>query len=897
MRPKTVSPSQAKDYYYQKDGYFSEKENSNSYGKVAIKMKLKGAVSKTDFVNVISGNDLKGVQVIKDGVDKKGKAYHRAAIDIPFAPPKSASIVALLVGDERVIEAHHQAVAATIKYIEEHYIYARVTENMITKCLKTGNCLVITFTHSTSRENDPQLHTHTLIINITITDKGYRAVFNELIWADQKLLTNVYQGDFAKRIRDIGYEIELTPGEGNWEIAGVKKEWIETFSKRTSKINETERIIRQKFKAMDKAVLRNLAVLESRPPKLNTLTKELLQEQWKAQVDPQIILESILQASRKPQLQNIALDECIQKALNAIHESESTFLKVQLLDSALRIGRGLYDVSDITAGFNKFFDQQNIISLPDKINRKSISFPNYTTPKMQEMEEEIVRNFIAGKETCQAIVPKEKIKAGIEKDYPFFTDDQKNAVLSILSTKDSFLICNGEAGTGKTSALGAVRQILENERSDYQIIGLGYTGKAAMELEQISGIKSSTIHSFQKNTKKLKAKKQLWIVDESSMVGSRQMYELMQRAINENARIVWVGDGRQLQAISAGRMFADLQKSGALVIKMEQVMRQETISMQQLVAHIKDFQAGKNKKGIHDAFELLKEENSLFQIKTEKARLKAVKNNYIGRPDYKNVLVITPSNMDRHLLNDSIRTALKENGVLKEDECQMSISVPRSLLGTRRYFAANFQKGQTLYFENRTHPGGIEAEIVHVDKDNNLLNIVTPNGQNGVVKLRDIHTKISLYDKQVRNFSIGERVVFLKNDNRLNVRNGMTGTLKHIDEKGALHIKLDFSGKTLRFNQSEYNYLDHGYVSTVHKSQGMTAKNVIFVASTENPQLNTTESFYVAVTRAKSSFQLYTNDFQIKSQFMVSQEKTSTISEKLFKQPMQILVNTKEIEK
>jgi ATP-dependent exoDNAse (exonuclease V) alpha subunit len=277
--------------------------------------------------------------------------------------------------------------------------------------------------------------------------------------------------------------------------------------------------------------------------------------------------------------------------------------------------------------------------------------------------------------------------------------------------------------------------------------------------------------------------------------------------------------------------------------------------------------------------------------------MNAVKNNYIERSDCENLLVITSSNADRHVLNNSIRTALKQKGIIQDKEYQSLIRVPKSLPGTRRYFAANFQKGQTIYFENRTYPSGIEAEIDHVDKENNQLNIVTLNGKDGVVKLRDIHTKISLYDKQVRNFSIGERVVFLKNDNRLNVRNGMTGTLKHIDEKGALHIKLDFSGKTLRFNQSEYNYLDHGYVSTVHKSQGMTAKDVIFVASTENPQLNNTESFYVAATRAKSSFQLFTNDLQIKNQFMASLEKTSTISEKMFKHPMEILLNTKELEK
>jgi conjugative relaxase-like TrwC/TraI family protein len=192
MRPLNISASQAKDYYYQKDPCFNAPTNSRWHGELAKEMGLSlFTVQPGIFQNIIAGNNLKGKQVVKDGINTDGVSEHRAAVDIPLSAPKSVSILALHCGDRKLIKARETAVEKSIEYLEKNYIYARQTNNHRTRAFKTGKGLFATFNHSTSRANDPQLHTHTLIMNMTQTAKGFRAVYNDEIFRDQQLINYV----------------------------------------------------------------------------------------------------------------------------------------------------------------------------------------------------------------------------------------------------------------------------------------------------------------------------------------------------------------------------------------------------------------------------------------------------------------------------------------------------------------------------------------------------------------------------------------------------------------------------------------------------------------------------------------------------------------------------------
>ncbi|WP_141699868.1 MobF family relaxase, partial [Nostoc sp. KVJ20] len=219
-----------KNYYHQGKSLWS--------GQGAKKLGLSGAVDDEDaFKNIIEGQKPDGREVLNARVVKeKGKGERRAALDCTFSAPKSVSLMALVGGDTRLIDAHHQALKETLELIEQRYAYTRVTDNSGRHRVKTGNLVVAQFDHIESRDLDPHLHTHCLLMNMTQTPDGrWLSLGNNEIFANKKFLGMAYQSSLAREVQKLGYEIELRL-HGQFDIKGFKFEDLEAFSKRRQQI-------------------------------------------------------------------------------------------------------------------------------------------------------------------------------------------------------------------------------------------------------------------------------------------------------------------------------------------------------------------------------------------------------------------------------------------------------------------------------------------------------------------------------------------------------------------------------------------------------------------------------------------------------------------------------------
>jgi conjugative relaxase-like TrwC/TraI family protein len=866
-----MSASQAMGYYYEKDPIFSA---CKWHGKGSEELALSGSVKKADFVNLISGNDPYGHQVVSDGVN----AHHRGCIDIPFSAPKSVSIMALHVGDDRLVDAHLAAVTRTIAYIETNYIYARKTENRLTSVEKTGKGVFATFTHSTSRENDPQLHTHTLTMNMTPASNGWRAVWNDQVFKDQHLINSVYQSELAKTVHELGYGIH-NRADGKWEIAGVTQHWIDIFSKRTEAIDHKEARLKSEGK-LPGAARRNIAVLDSRPDKDALISEDELRDLWQRQVLRKDIRASVKREVQKTEYR-LTTEDYIKLSVCAIHENESTFKRKDVIDYALALSRGHCTVLGIEKAFLRTVHTGFVVSLAEFKNSKGLIIPVYTSAEMKAAELSIADTFKGAKKSMEPVVSPGAVERYIDQCGSYFTDGQKETIKHILTSNDRFMIIQGDAGVGKTTAMGAIKEILTREGFNQSIYGLGYTGKAAIELESRAGFSCQTITSFLKSPQKNTAR--LWIVDESSMVGSLQMKKVLEAAMEHDARVVFIGDGKQLTAINAGRMFKDLQEGGYVkTVTMNEAIRQKTAYMRQAVRMIKDFQDGKNYHGIDEAFRVLADKGNLAEIKDRSDRLKAAADAFLDQKSYQDTLIITPRNKDRVDLNSRIRQGLKEKGVIDQKDYSITIKTPVSLPGTSRYFAAAYQVGQTAFIESQGEHAGIKAgqqvRVVAMDLAQNTLTVESKNRQQHRIDLKKDRTMLSLYNEQSRAFSRFDRVIFLKNDKRLDVVNGSTGAISRIDSIGRISVRLDHAGRTVDFRAANYAFFDLGYAITTHKSQGQTTRNVIFVGDTKSQQLNRSELFNVAMTRAEQNVRIYTDHIdKLKDQFKLSQGKTSVL--------------------
>ncbi|CAD5756630.1 conjugal transfer nickase/helicase TraI [Escherichia coli] len=228
-------------YYSHEDNYYASGSlDSRWMGEGAEKLGLKGEVASADMDAVRQGKlpDGSDLSRMVNGVNK-----HRSGYDLTFSAPKSVSVMALVGEDRRFIEAHNRAVAVVMQEVEK-LVSARITEEGKTETVLTGNMVAALYNHDTSRDLDPQLHTHALVFNATFADEKWRSLasdtrmktgFSENLYATKIALGNLYRSVLREDIESMGFETVAAGKNGLWELKDVP---VDVFSSRSQAIRE-----------------------------------------------------------------------------------------------------------------------------------------------------------------------------------------------------------------------------------------------------------------------------------------------------------------------------------------------------------------------------------------------------------------------------------------------------------------------------------------------------------------------------------------------------------------------------------------------------------------------------------------------------------------------------------
>ena len=203
-----AAPAQGASYY-ERDGYYAKddpahKEASAWAGKGAEDLGLSGPVDPDVFRAVLEGEvpDGSGSRLGRRGKD--GGIHHRPGRDLTLSAPKSVSLLALVGGDARVIEAHDRAVARTLTWVERNVAETRMSDPGTGGIVRAGDqkIVVATFRHDASRNMDPLLHTHSVIANMVRgADGKWRAMSNEKLYAHKMLIGATYRERTSARSR------------------------------------------------------------------------------------------------------------------------------------------------------------------------------------------------------------------------------------------------------------------------------------------------------------------------------------------------------------------------------------------------------------------------------------------------------------------------------------------------------------------------------------------------------------------------------------------------------------------------------------------------------------------------------------------------------------------------
>ena len=879
MRPVNISAERAAGYYYERDPFFnkeSAQNNSQWYGTGIAILELDGInnIDRDDFTKIVEGKDLQDNQLIESGgIQHK----HVAGTDIPLTPPKSVSVAALVVGDERLIHSHQEAVIKTADYMEQHYSSHRETTDGVTQSVKSDNLTFAVFHHSTSRANDPNLHSHLITMNMVQTESGdWKALDNRQIFNDQKLINAVYQSYLSGQVKELGYDIEHR-ANGTWEIAGVKQEVIDLYSKRSFQIDQKEAELKEKGEIQNDALINKVATLESRPDKNINITEQELRHSWQTQLKEQGLsieqlqndLKSCSGKSIDSESRNLIAGDYIRTAAAQLSERESVLRTSDVLKLSLNLANGEQNSVEAThKAFEELINKGDLSSLgTDARGRELI-----TTKEMLEAERRIIEDINNSKGQWQSAADKEAARAFIETKEDVqgwqYTEGQRQAIELILSSEDRVNIIQGNAGTGKTETFAGVKEYADKE--GLEVIGIAATGKASKEIAD-KGIPAFTIDSFLSKDPAL-TQQTIIIMDESSMSGSRQIADVMEKTRDAGAKLVFVGDEKQFSSVSAGRMFTEMQDRTVVdKAEMTEVMRARTDYMKSVYSALNE-QSGRGdidtQKNVDKAFSILEREGKIAEAPDRETGLRTVVSEYFDKAARDKTVILTAYNDDRREINDLIRHERIEQGEIEKGYKFQTLEAV-NINPEQARFADAYKEGQIIvaFSETENLKAGTKATVVDVDRENNILTVAHKD-KTGAETLSEINTlkdntSFAVYAEKETELSKGDRITFLKNDSHLNVENGLTGTVKSITENGAVTVTAD-TGKTVNFNIEEggkaYNHIDHAYCLTEIKSQGATYENVIAFSPADEYSHHSYNSFYVDATRASHDYVLITND-------------------------------------
>ncbi|HLW70091.1 MAG TPA: MobF family relaxase [Candidatus Binataceae bacterium] len=856
MSKGALTAAQAETYYEEKysyDDYYSEKQRvvGHWFGRAAEELGLSGEVATQDFRAVLRGVRPASGEVLVH----KASGYddRRAGWDATFNAPKSVSIQALAGDDQRLIAAHRRAVNRALEEVE-HYALSR--RHGGSEWVVTGNVVAARFDHIAARPAsgvqdgygpDPHLHTHVVIANMTRRPDGeWRGLDPIEIYRAQAFATAVYRSELAREVQQLGYRIKVAGRDGRWELGGYTREQVMAFSRRRQDIEQA--LARSGLAGAEAA--QNIAH-RTRLSK-DHRDEDSLKAEWRFRAREYGIAfdRDVSQSHRREKLQNAnSVEETIRYSIAENTEREAVIDRRALEAKALQHAMGSVELDEIRRESHRFLREGPLISVGD-----AASSPRgaYTTPEMVALERENIELMRSGRGKASPIGTLHEVRTWANQRG--LASDQASVAELTLASGDWLTSIEGRAGAAKTTTVGAIREFAEEQ--EYAAYGFAPTTRAVRSLSD-AGIASRTVASLLEGRTPDVEKKQIWIVDESSLLATRQVNRLLQKASAEGVeRVIFVGDQRQHHAIEAGRPISQMQEAGMPIARLDTIRRQRDPELREAVTLA-------SKGEIAQSLAILERRGDIREVADIEQRREQIAREYVAaHASGQRILVISPSNDERRELNEAIRSALIIRGHISFVGKEHTILLNRGLSGAQRAMVYNYEVGDVIRFTRGSKQfaliKGDYARVEAVDRDANLLTVTAPDGRRleyNPVRLFGVE----VFREEKRFLSRGDRIQFRAPDRALGLANGEFATIRAIDARRAV-VHLD-NGKQLSVASDRLRHIDYGYASTSHSAQGATVDRVIVdIDNRLSPELVNRKQFYVSISRARSSISIYTDE-------------------------------------
>lgn len=893
--------------YFAADNYYTKSDADRSgqwIGEGAQRLGLTRQVDAPAFEALLRGELPNGERVGSEG------QYHRAGTDLTFSLPKSWSLLALVGGDKRIIDAYRTAVSQTLQWAEKNVAETRIVSRGKIKAVGTGNLAIGLFQHDTNRNQEPNVHFHAVVANVTQGPDGkWRALHNDKLWSLNTLLNSMTMAHFRLEIEKLGYEPAHQGKHGNFEAAGISREAVMAFSTRRQEVLDARR-----GPGLEAG---KVAALVTRAPKEGAKDRDALAATWRETaksmeldlgglIDKANIRAAGLEIDGNPKL---SLAQKGMVFLHAFAEKLSglgtkSFTDPLVPEHILTKSREEIAAAQATASAIRHLGQREAAFQIHDVYKAALDFGLPTTIIHVERrvralvrEGELVRgkgrdrNYVT---TRDALQMEQRILGQIEmgrgKTEPFLASgaagDQLQAVAGlnfgmslnkgqeaagrlILSSSNRIIAVQGIAGAGKSSLLKPVSQLLgENGKT---VLGLAVQNTLVQMLERDTGIASTTLARFiwkhkklldegadQKALREAKAdmKNHVLVLDEASMVSNAEKEKLVRLAnLLEVDRLVMIGDKKQLGAVDAGKPFALVQASGIDTAKMITNLRarDKTLRRAQYCA-----QAG----NIGEAMSYLKDH--IIETKENAAMVAAERWLALSPQERQSTAIYASGRSLRTAVNEAVQSGLKENHELGNRGLKLQVYTRVNSTREELRYVHSYKPGMMIEFKKAYRSqrlGKGEYDVVSLDERGKQIVLKDRKGKERHFRMSNLRAnatedQIALYEKKQLDIYAGDKIRWTDSDHNRGLFNADQAKITDIDTK---HVTVRTSAgieHRLSHDDPMLKRLDLAYALNAHMAQGLTSDRGIAVMDSRERKLSNKQTFLVTITRLRDGLTL-----------------------------------------
>jgi conjugative relaxase-like TrwC/TraI family protein len=558
-------------------------------GRQAAGLGVSGRVDGQSLERLLTGHDpVSGTQIghpLVDRIVADGRVVQAVSgFDATFSAPKSLSVLWALTGDDRFLEAHDVAVAAALADLERFGSTTRIRCNGGRLHPDTQGLTMAVFRQTTSRADDPQIHTHAVIsAKVQTADGRWMALDARYLKRHQRMLGGLYQSVLRNELTHrLGVEWHPIVN-GQAEIAGVPKDLLAVFSKRTAAIENTMSVKLDEFRhregrepsPKERAALEREASADTRGRKTGLGVADLA-TRWQGEAAEvgwtvERVVEGVQRAADRSPTDALTVTDVVE----AVSAQHSSWGRADVIQAICDMHRPVPQMSGqrwaaaIERGADRVLQRCVDLDPPNATQRRESdgrslwiepTAPRFTSEAVLIQEERILTSALDAQPDPAS---PSRIVEGTGLDVL-----QADAACSVAGD-DRLVLVVGPAGAGKTRMLAAAVSDLHAHHRP--VFGVAPTAKAARVFERDTGMRADTVakllHEWQRPDRpplpeyRLGAGATL-VVDEAGMLSTPALHQLVTLAEAHSWRLVLVGDDRQLQAVGRGGLFAELCANG-----------------------------------------------------------------------------------------------------------------------------------------------------------------------------------------------------------------------------------------------------------------------------------------------------------------------------------------------